>query len=179
MANGTGKFSHTIWLTGLPKSGKAEIALGIVAILRNQKIPVVHLEEEELKETLSYDLGRNNYDRDKHILRMIHVCYHITANGILNIASSSSAKRKMRNYARNLIGNFSEIYVKCPVDICIERDNGEYFGDINLKNYNNLIGTDIPYEEPTRPQLILDTEHDSIEENIKKLIQYLKKRKIL
>jgi len=179
LANGEEKFSYTLWFTGLPKSGKDAIASQLIEGLRDTKIPVVYLQEEELKKTLSYDLGTKGFDRERHTLRMIHMCYHITANGVLNVVSSVSAKRKMRNYARSLIKNFVEIYVKCSVDTCIKRDNDTYFNSINLETYNNLIGVDIPYEEPFKPHITLDTEKQTIDENIEKLIKYLKKRKII
>ena len=171
----------TIWLTGLHSSGKTTIAEGLVSFLREKNIPVVLLDGRPIRETISHDIGNGVYDLDRHNLRVAHVAYVLSGNNIMNVVCEVSAKSKVRRYARNLIGvgNFVDVYVKCPIEICAERDPDGIYSRYRNDTINNVVGLDIPYEEPYRPSLTIRTDRDTPGESLDKLMDYLYRRKVI
>ena len=97
---------YTIWITGLSQSGKTTIAKKLVKYLRQREHKVVHIDGDVIRQMISFDLGYNRLDRDKHIFRIAGICYLCTSSGVFNVASVVSPTRKMRRYARTFINNF-------------------------------------------------------------------------
>ena len=170
---------HTIWFTGISGSGKTTIANELVKIFRERDIPVVLLDGDIVRKTLSHDLGYSKQDRDKHITRVADVCHLINQNEILTIACVLSPTREIRRYARNLIKNFVEVYIKCPYSVCEQRDVKGYYTQAKLGKIKNFVGLDISYEEPEKPEIILETDKETIKECVNKLITYLEENQII
>lgn len=170
---------YTIWFTGLSSSGKTTIANALVKKLHANNIPVILLDGDIVRKTLSRDLGYTKDERDKHITRVADVCHLITSNGVLNIACVVSPTKKIRSYARNLIKNFVEVYIKCPISVCEKRDAKGYYKKVKSGEIKDFVGINIKYEEPKSPEIILDTEKETIEESTDKLYEYLTKKKII
>lgn len=158
---------YTIWFTGLPYSGKTTIADELVKELTKRHILYVLLDDTKIRKILSPDLRDIKYEYYRHVIRLANVSYVIATNDVLNIVCTVSPKRVLRKYARQLIKNFVEVYVKCPKEICEERAN---------QSFNGYHGY---YEEPMRPNLILDTQKECIKNSVQKVIKYLEKEKIL
>lgn len=169
----------TIWFTGLSGSGKTTIANELVKKLRNNGIPVVLLDGDVVRETLSRDIEYTKEERDKHITRVADVCYLITLNGVLNIACVVSPTEKIRRYARNLIKNFVEVYVKCPISVCEKRDAKGHYKKVRSGEIKDFVGINIKYEEPKSPDIILNTDKETIEDSVNKLFKYLEDHKII
>jgi len=170
---------YTIWLTGLSGSGKTTIAVSLVEILRNRNIPVILLDGDEIRKTISSDLGFSKEERDKHIYRVYNISNIISKNEVLNIVSVISPNRKIRNDARKLIENFIEIYVKCPIDICIKRNTKGLYNKKPGKKINNVVGLDIKYEEPLNPDIVVETDKSTVSECVNLIVSELEKRKII
>ena len=170
---------HTIWFTGLSGSGKTTIANKVANYLRKQGIPVVVLDGDEVRKTLSADLGYTKEDRDRHIKRVAHVCKILTDNHILTISCVISPTKEIRDYARSLIKNFIEVYIKCSYEKCEQRDVKGLYKKAKEGEIQNFVGISVPYEEPDHPEVVLDTEKETVDESVHKLLTALKQRHII
>ena len=112
----------TIWFTGLPSSGKSTIAEALAEKLRKEGFRVERLDGDVIRKHLWSELGFSKQDRDENIRRAAFLAGILTRNGIMTITTFISPYRELRQHARESIGAFLEVYVKCPVEICVQRD---------------------------------------------------------
>ena len=175
------ELNWTIWFTGLHGSGKSTIAEKIVKILKEKNIPVILLDGDELRKTISSDLGYSLEERNEHMKRVARLCMENSKKGILTIASVASPTEKSRQYARKTLKNMLLVYVKCPIEICEQRDvKGHYRKAKNMqKGFENFVGKTVEFEEPKNPDIILETDRENVDESIKKLIAKLKEKGII
>jgi adenylylsulfate kinase len=166
--------SFVIWCTGLPSSGKTTIASMLKPKLEELGLNAEILDGDILRKELSPDLGFSREDIYTHARKVVFLCKLLLQNKIVSIVSAVSPHREIRNFIRNEVGNFVEVYVKCSLDTCIKRDcKGLYKQAINGKMHN-LIGLQIPYEEPVNPEVIADTEHDTCDNIVNEIISKLR-----
>ncbi len=161
----------TIWFTGLPCCGKTTIADQVGDILKTKGFLVERLDGDLVRQNFSSDLGFSKKDRDENIRRAIFLADMLTRNNVVVLASFVSPYRKQRRKARKEIKHFVEVYVRCPVKICMKRDvKGMYRKALEGK-IKHFTGVDDPYEEPENPELIVDTDIESVEESVGKVLQ--------
>jgi adenylylsulfate kinase len=161
----------TIWFTGLPCCGKTTIADQVALVLKNKKYTVEQLDGDVIRQDVTRDLGFSKKDREENIKRVTSIAKTLTQNNVIVLASFVSPYRTQRRNARKEIQKFIEVYVRCPVEICIQRDvKGMYQKALEGKIVH-FTGVDDPYEEPEHPELILDTDKESVEESVKKVLQ--------
>jgi adenylylsulfate kinase len=159
---------YTIWFSGLHCSGKTTIATELVKELKKRDIPFVLLDDDKVRSILSPDLrDSNKYSYYRHVVRLANVSYIITMNNILSIVCTVSPARKLRGYARTLIKYFMEIQVRTPTEICESR----------MKSSG--IPVDSFYEKGESPEIIVNSETESIEESVKRIIKYLEDKGII
>ncbi len=136
----------TAWFTGLPCCGKTTIADKVAEILKQKGYKVERLDGDIIRQDLTNDLGFSKEDRDENIRRVTFVAKLLTRNGVAVLTTFVSPYKEMRNNARKEIGNFVEIYVKCPLELCMKRDvKGMYKKALEGK-IKNFTGVDDPYE---------------------------------
>jgi adenylylsulfate kinase len=164
-----------IWLTGIPGSGKTTIAVQLQKYFEKNKFPSDILDGDEIRKTLSKDLGLSPEDRKEHNRRVIFVAQILSKNGVTAIVPLISPYRETRSFARTEIPNFVEVWVKASVDECIKRDPKGLYKKAQAGEIKNLTGLQAPYEEPENPELIIDTEKHSIDESIELIISTVKK----
>ena len=111
-----------IWLTGIPASGKTTIALELKKYFENKGLLVEILDGDEIRKTLSKDLGFSPEDRKEHNRRVIFIAQILTKNGVTTLIPLISPYRETRDFARNEIQRFVEVWIKASVDECIKRD---------------------------------------------------------
>lgn len=161
----------TIWFTGLPCCGKTTIADQVGVILRGKGFLVERLDGDLVRQNFSDDLGFSKKDRDENIRRAIFLAKMLTRNNVVVLASFVSPYQRQRRKARKEIKQFVEVYVRCPVKICMKRDvKGMYKKALEGK-IKHFTGVDDPYEEPESPELIVDTDIESVEESVGKVLQ--------
>lgn len=165
--------SFVIWLTGLPSSGKTTIASMLRQTLNQSGLNVEQLDGDTVRKELSPDLGFTKRDRDIHARRVVYLCKLLRRNGIPSIVSLISPYRDFRSFARNEIGNFIEIYVKCSLNTCIERDVKGLYKKALDGEINDLTGLQDPYEEPLNPEIVVNTESETLDNIIDKIIRKL------
>ena len=174
--------SHwTLWFTGLHGSGKSTIAEKLVNILRRKNIKVILLDGDELRKTVSSDLGYSVEDRNEHMKRVVNLCKEYSEKGKFTIASVASPTEVSREYARKILKNMFLVYVKCPLEVCEQRDvKGHYKKAKNKqKGYENFVGKAVDFEEPKFPDITLETDRESVDESVNKLLSRLKEKKII
>ncbi|TEU08678.1 adenylyl-sulfate kinase [Candidatus Bathyarchaeota archaeon] len=163
----------TAWFTGLPCSGKTTIADGVAEVLRGRGLKVERLDGDIVRKGLTSDLGFSKEDRDENIKRVTYVAKLLTRNDVAVLATFVSPYRERRAKTREEIGDFVEIYTRCPVEICIERDDKGMYKKAIAGEIKNFTGIDDPYEEPEDPELILDTDKMGVEECVQKVLDKL------
>ena len=162
-----------IWLTGLPGSGKTTIAKAILPKLRELGFKVELLDGDIVRKELSPELGFTKQDREIHARRVVYLSKLLTRNGIISIVSLISPYRDFRKYARseiNLNNNFYEVYVKCSLGTCIARDPKGLYKKALSGEIKDLTGLQDPYEEPEDPEVIVDTEKQTLEKCVNTIL---------
>ncbi len=171
--NKSNNAGFTLWFTGLPCSGKTTIANAVLKRLKAQGTRAEMLDGDIVRQSLTRDLGFSKEDRDENIERVTFVAKLLSRNNVATLVSFVSPYRKKRQNARDNTSNFIEIYVKCPVEVCKERDvKGMYKKAMN-GDIVNFTGVDDPFEEPTDPELVLETDKESVEESIEKVFHII------
>ena len=163
----------TLWITGLPCSGKTTIADIVAKELIDRNLNVEALDGDELRRNLSKDLGFSKEDRDTHIKRVGYIAKLLSRNGVAAIAAFVSPYREVRNYLRIDIGDFVEVFAKCPVEVCIERDVKGMYKKAIAGEIKNFTGVSDPYEEPLKPEIVVETDKELPTESAQKVIQWL------
>ncbi|MDO8140250.1 MAG: adenylyl-sulfate kinase [Candidatus Brocadiales bacterium] len=163
----------TIWLTGLSGAGKTTISHLLERKLKEFCRNVEVLDGDVVRTNLCQGLGFSKQDRDINIQRIAFVCKLLTRNGVAVISSAISPYREARDKARKEIGNFVEIYVKCPLEVCAERDVGGLYKKAQKGEIQGFTGVSDPYEEPLNPELVVETNKETVEESTRKIMQKL------
>ncbi len=163
----------TLWFTGLPCSGKSAVADKVAEILRERGLKVERLDGDIVRQSLTRDLGFSKKDRDENIRRVTFVAKLLTRNGVAVLTSFISPYREIRDEARREIGNFIEVYVKCPLEVCMKRDIKGMYQKALKGEIKEFTGISDPYEEPLNPELILETDKETLEESAGKVIKKL------
>jgi len=164
-----------MWLTGIPGSGKTTLALGLQKFYQQKGLPIEILDGDEIRKTLSKDLGFSPEDRKEHNRRVIFVAKILAKNGVTTIIPLISPYRETRANARKEFPNFVEVWVKASVDECKKRDPKGLYKKALAGEIKNLTGLQAPYEEPENAELVLDTEKHSVEESVDLIISTVKK----
>lgn len=163
----------TVWFTGLPCSGKTTLALKLSAELKKRGINCEDLDGDITRKYLSKGLGFSKEDRDENIRRVGFVCSLLTKHGSVVTAAFVSPYRSIRDENRKLIGNFVEVYVKCSLEKCMERDVKGMYKKAIAGEIKNFTGVSDPFEEPEKPELIVETDKENEAESLKKIIDKL------
>ena len=161
----------TVWFTGLPCSGKTTIADRVAEVLREKGHKVERLDGDIVRKSLTSDLGFSKEDRDENIKRVTFVAKLLTRNGVKVLATFVSPYIERRRKSREEIGEFMEVYVRCPVDECMKRDVKGMYRKALAGEITGFTGVDDPYEEPPNPELILDTDKGTVEESVQKVLE--------
>jgi len=166
----------TVWMTGLPGSGKTTLAKLIETRLKSQGLRVEVFDGDEVRKNLSSDLGFSKQDRELHAKRVAYVSKLLSRNGIIAIVALISPYREFRENARKDIPDFFEVYVKASIETCAKRDPKGLYKKARMGEIKDLTGPQDPYEEPLNPELIVDTENSTPEESADLIVTSLKRR---
>ena len=163
----------TLWFTGLPCSGKTTVCNIVERELRHRGLNVEVLDGDEVRRNLSKDLGFSKEDRDAHIKRIGFIAKLLSRNGVATLAAFVSPYREVREYLRSEIGNFVEVYVKCPVEVCMGRDVKGMYKRAIAGEIQNFTGISDPYEEPSGPEVVVETDKETPTESAQKVLRKL------
>jgi adenylylsulfate kinase len=166
----------TVWFTGLSGSGKSTIAEMLYHELKARDLKTEILDGDEVRKNLSKGLGFSKEDRDTNIARIAYVANLLTRNGVATICCPISPYRATRDAARELIGDFVEVYVSATVDeIAANRDPKGLYKKALAGEMPGFTGVDpdAPYEEPLQAELVLDTLQESPEQSLQNVLAKL------
>lgn len=163
----------TIWFTGLSGAGKSTLSEAIEQRLKQHGRNVEILDGDIVRTHLSKGLGFSREDRDTNIKRIAFVCSLLSRNGVACISAAIAPYREARAWARREVGNFVEVYVKCPLEVCRQRDVKGLYKLVDEGKITNFTGVDDPYEEPDNPELVVETDKETIEESVNRIFAKL------
>ena len=163
----------TIWFTGLSGAGKTTISKQIEAKLREQRYKVEVLDGDIVRTNLTKGLGFSKEDRDENIRRIGFVSHLLTRNGVIVIVSAISPYRAIRDEVRERIGNFVEVHVNAPLEVCEQRDVKGLYQRARAGEIKMFTGIDDPYEPPLNPEVECRTDLEELEESVNKVFQKL------
>ena len=165
----------TVWFTGLSGSGKTTIAELVTQELRDRRLKVERLDGDVVRQSLTRDLGFSKEDRDKNIERVTFVAKLLTRNDVGVLCAFVSPYRERRAKSRQEIGEFIEVYVECPLEVCAERDVKGLYTKAFAGKIENFTGVSDPYEPPQNPEIVCHTADETPERSAAKVIDYLEK----
>ncbi len=157
---------HTLWITGLSASGKTTLGRNIAADLRARGITnVVVLDGEELRASLPRAYGFAPAERMEVVREIAKRARALNEQGQVVIVSTISHKREMRQYARELLKNFMEIFLDCPPTVCQRRDQKGHYARAFAGEYDCFVGVTEPYER-SEPELVINTAQVTADEAV-------------
>jgi len=173
--------SCIIWFTGLPSSGKSTIANELEHVLNNMGVHTYVLDGDNVRHGLNKNLGFSKEDRKENIRRIGEVSKLFVDAGVLPITAFISPYREDRKTVRDLMkeGEFVEVYVKCSVEVCMERDPKGLYKKAMAGEIKDFTGVNNPYEEPSSPEVVIETDKLSVNESVDKILDYLINQKIV
>lgn len=163
-----------LWFTGLSGAGKSTLAEALTPKLRAHGKKIEILDGDVVRTHLSKGLGFSREDRDTNIARIAFVAHLLARNGVIVIVAAISPFRETRDNARALIGDFVEIHVAPPLEECIKRDVKGLYKKAIAGEIAQFTGISDPYEEPTAPELRIDTSRGSVDEGAGRILGKLR-----
>lgn len=168
-----------LWFTGLPCSGKSTAANAVYNHLKEKGITVERLDGDIVRKSLTKDLGFTKEDRDENIRRVSFVASALSKNGIGVVASFISPYRRQRHGVRQESKNYIEIFCKCPLEVCEQRDVKGMYAKAKRGEIENFTGISDPYEEPENPEITLKTDQEAAKKSVQRIIDYLAKQNLI
>ncbi|MCF6157833.1 MAG: adenylyl-sulfate kinase [wastewater metagenome] len=168
----------TIWLTGLSGSGKSTVAVELEHALLENKYLAYILDGDNIRHGLNKNLGFSPEDRTENIRRIGEVARLFTDANVIAITAFISPYRQDRDNIRRLLkdGEFIEVYIKCPLEVCEQRDTKGLYKKAREGTVKEFTGISAPYEEPLNPELTIDTSNMSVEESTRAILNYLEEK---
>jgi adenylylsulfate kinase len=170
-----------LWFTGLSGSGKSTIANEVAYKLHKVGKLAYVLDGDNIRHGLNKDLGFSPEDRNENIRRISEVAKLFADAGIITLTAFISPYIQYRNYCRELAGpgRFFEIFTKASIETCEKRDTKGLYKKAKQGLIKDFTGINAPYEEPEHPELIIDTDKETVEESVEKVLAILKKQNII
>jgi len=165
--------AFTVWLTGRPKAGKTTLGRLLGQALSQRGLAVEHLDGDELRRELSPELGFSPQDRRQHALRAAYLAGILNRHGIVCVAGLISPQAATRREVRRRLGEFVEVYLDCPLEQAINRDQSGLYQRALAGQIQGLTGLDDPYEPPQDPEVRLETHRQELRECLAVILDYL------
>ena len=162
-----------VWLTGLPASGKSTVARALSRRLGEMGIRAQIIESDQLRRVLTPRPKYTDEERDIFYGAMVYIGALLTRNGVNVIFDATAHRRRYRERARREMGRFIEVYVKCPLDVCESRDTKGLYRMARAGKITTLPGFpgQAPYEEPVDPDVVVNTDRETVEECVDKIMR--------
>jgi adenylylsulfate kinase len=170
-----------IWFTGLSGSGKSTVAVALEKRLHDSKHLSYRLDGDNIRHGLNKDLGFSPEDRVENIRRIGEVAKLFADAGLIVTTSFISPYKNDRNLVRALVpaGEFIEIYIKCGLETCEKRDPKGLYVKARSGKIPEFTGISAPYEEPDKPEMVLETDKKTVDESVQAIWDYLVEHKII
>jgi adenylylsulfate kinase len=171
----------TVWLTGLSGSGKSTIAVDLEKRLWERGVRAYVLDGDNIRHGLNKNLGFSPADRTENIRRIGEVAKLFAEAGVVALTAFISPYRADRDQVRALMhpGDFVEVHVECPVEICEQRDVKGLYKKARAGEIKEFTGISAPYEAPLTPELTIRTSEQSVEASARQILRYLEAKGVV
>ena len=163
-----------LWLTGLSGSGKSTLADRVEQVLHEQGYKTYLLDGDNIRHGLNSNIDFSESGRKENIRRIGEVAKLFLDAGIIVISAFISPFREDRDTVRNLLkeGEFIEIHVDCPLEICEQRDVKGLYAKARRGEIPNFTGISSPFEVPTHPEISVHTDQEKLDDSVNKILSY-------
>jgi adenylylsulfate kinase len=162
-----------IWLTGLPASGKSSVARELRQMLAARSVPALILDSDELRRILTPQPTYSAAERDWFYGVIASLAAWLTQNGLNVLIAATAHRRAYRDQARLRIARFAEVYVRCPLAVCQQRDPKGLYAQAHAGQTADLPGIGIDYEPPSAADVVVDTDQVSPSEAARQILEQL------
>jgi len=171
----------TLWITGLPRSGKSSVAYAVEKALFDRGQPIHVLDGEVLRMGVNRDLGFSGGDRWENQRRAAEMAKLSGNLGVSTIVALVSPLDAEREQARDIVGRdrFVAVFCDAPLEVCEARDEDGLYARARAGEISNVTGVDAPYERPSAADVVLDTVNDSLDDNVQKVLKHLAERGLI
>lgn len=176
-----GHRSAILWFTGLSGAGKSTIAHALEERLHRIGCRTFVFDGDNVRHGLCSDLGFSVEDRTENIRRVGEMVKLFLDAGVISLTAFISPLRSDRRRVRQLVaeGDFIEVYCRCSLDVCEARDVKGLYKKARAGEIKEFTGISSPYEEPEKPEVVIDTDRHTLDECVDMLVEYLRKRQML
>lgn len=176
-----GHKAFTLWFTGLSGSGKSTLAHAVENALYARGCRTYVLDGDNIRHGLNKNLGFSPEDREENIRRIGEVSKLFTDGGVITLTAFISPYRADRDKAREIAveGRFVEVYVKCDLAVCEERDPKGLYKKARAGEIPEFTGISAPYEEPEQAEIVVDTSNAALEESTNEVLAYLESKDLI
>ena len=165
--------SFAVWITGLPASGKSTIAASLTAQLSARGVDVAVLESDELRKIFTPHPRYDPEERDNFYRQMVYLGVLLTQHGVPIVFDATANRRVYRDWARQHISKFVEVYVECPLATCIARDPKGIYRRTREGGVETVPGVQTEYEVPEKPEVVLPGDREAPEDAARRVITKL------
>ncbi|MBT7958200.1 MAG: adenylyl-sulfate kinase [Akkermansiaceae bacterium] len=166
-----------VWLYGMSGSGKSTIANAVEKVLHEQGRMTTILDGDNLRSGINKNLGFSDDDRRENIRRVSHMARVFAEQGIITFVSVITPRHELRDLARDTIGDdYFEVFVKASYEACEQRDVKGLYAKAASGELKNFTGKDSAFEEPQSPDLLIETEGQSIENSVFILLEAIRSK---
>tara|TARA_B100000686_G_scaffold104955_1_gene112118 strand:- start:881 stop:1390 length:510 start_codon:yes stop_codon:yes gene_type:complete len=159
-----------IWITGISGAGKTTIANSIIQNYKHKIYNLVNVDGDAVRELYGNDLGYAEKDRIRQIKRMQKLCLFLENQNLIVIASALYSNFELMNWNRKNFSEYFEIYLNASLELVKKRDPKGIYEKFNKGKEKNLVGIDIPWHEPKKPNLVIDMDKTKSVSDIRKNI---------
>ena len=165
----------TVWFTGLSGAGKTTLGAAVAEEIRRRGRAVEVLDGDVVRTNLSKGLGYSREDRDTNIRRIGFVAKLLSRNDVAVVVAAISPYREVREEVRASIGAFVEVFVRCQLDELIRRDVKGLYERALRGEVSQLTGVSDPYEEPLNPEVVVDTDRETVDQSVAKVMDAIER----
>jgi len=165
--------AFAVWLTGLPASGKSTVAKALASGLRARGLTVEVLESDELRKVLTNRPRYDEEERSQFYEQIAYIGALLVKHGVAVIFDATANRRAYRDYARQQIPRFFEVYVDTPLEVCMARDPKGIYRDAPAKHGSQVPGLQVPYEPPLNPGLVIHGDQEPASVSVKRILESL------
>ena len=176
-----GHGAATIWFTGLSGSGKSTIALEVERELVRKGVSAYVLDGDNIRQGLNSNVGFSPEDRAENIRRIGEVAKLFNDSGVVVLTAFISPYREDRDRVREILpeGEFIEVLVDCPLEVCEERDVKGLYKKARAGEIPEFTGISAPYEAPEAPEIVLPSAEKTVEESVETVLMALRERGVI
>jgi len=165
--------AFAVWLTGLPASGKSTVSRALVSQLAAHGVDAAVLESDAMRQVFTPDPGYNEEERTVFYSQMTWVGALLVRHGVPVIFDATANRRSLREAARQAIPRFIEVYVQCPIEVCMARDPKGIYRRARNAEASSVPGLQTPYESPEKPEVVVDGDREDPESAARRIVANL------